>query len=297
MSMRRNADVVVGTILVGLAIVSVALTGCGQQASSTEATAATARLDKPAAPDPSAAKDAATSSEEVEKLTSTGNGMEAIRKASDAEKYLFAFFWKGDDDQSIAMRRVFDQTMAKETDRADSVAVDITDESQKEIVEEYGLDRAPMPIVLAVAPNGAITGGFPTSFEEKDLLNAFVSPGTAECIRPLQENKLVLLCLQNADTKSNEDATKGVRAFKEDERFAKATEVVVLDPSDSAEAKFLGDLGVSPETETAMTVLMAPPGAPIGMIEGPTTKESFVDMLAKAQACGPGGCGPGGCGP
>jgi len=273
---------------------AIAATGCGRQAQSTEENATPAVVVKTESSQTAAT---AATKEQVESLVATGNGMEAIRKASDAEKYLFAFFWKEDSDQSVAVRRVFDETVAKVADRADTVAVDIADESQKEIVEKYGLDRAPMPLVLAMAPNGAITGGFPNGFEEKDLMGAFVSPGTAQCVKPLQENKLVLLCLQNADTESNEDAMKGVRAFKEDERFAKATEVVVLDPSDSAEAKFLGDLGVSPETETAITVLMAPPGAPIGMIEGATTKESFVDMLAKAKACGPGGCGPGGCGP
>ncbi|MBL7039967.1 MAG: hypothetical protein ISR77_15120 [Pirellulaceae bacterium] len=273
---------------------AIAATGCGRQAQSTEENATPAVAVKTESSQTAAT---AATKEQVESLVATGNGMEAIRKAADAEKYLLAFFWKGDDDQSIAMRRVFDQTVAKVADRADSVAVNITDESQKEIVEKYGLERAPTPLVLAVAPNGAITGGFPTSFEEEDLMTAFVSPGTAKCIKPLQENKLVLLCLYNADTKSNEDAMKGIRDFKQDERYAEATEVVVLDPADSAEAKFLADLGVSAETETAITVLMAPPGAPIGMIEGPTTKESFVDMLAKAQACGPGGCGPGGCGP
>ncbi len=273
-----------------------AATGCGSQAQSTEASAAGVAAETES-PQPATTDEAAEPNEQVESPIATVNGMEAIRKAADGKRYLFAFFWKEDDDQSIAMRQVFDQAVAKEADRADSVAVNITDESQKEIVEEYGLERAPMPLVLTLAPNGAITGGFPTSFEEKDLLKAFVSPGTAECIKPLQENKLVLLCLQNADTESNEDAMKGVRAFKEDERFAEATEVVLLDPSDSAEAKFLADLDVSPKTETAVTVLMAPPGAPIGIIEGPTTKELFGDMLAKAQACGPGGCGPGGCGP
>jgi len=276
---------------------AIAATGCGRQAQSTEENATPAVVVKTESSQTAAGDETAATKAQVESLVATGNGMEAIRKAADAEKYLLAFFWKGDDDQSIAMRRVFDQTVAKVADRADSVAVNITDESQKEIVEKYGLERAPTPLVLAVAPNGAITGGFPTSFEEKDLMTAFVSPGTAECIRPLQQNKLVLLCVQNADTKSNEDAMKGVRDFKRDERFAEATKVVVLDPADSAEAKFLADLGVSAKTKKAITVVMAPPGAPIGMIEGATTKELFVDMLAKAQACGPGGCGPGGCGP
>ena len=53
------------------------------------------------------------------------------------------------------------------------------------------MSRAPMPLVLAIAPNGAITGGFPTRFEEEQLLGAFATPGTQKVIKSLQEGKLV----------------------------------------------------------------------------------------------------------
>ena len=72
--------------------------------------------------------------------------MEAIRQAAEAGKYLFAFFWKDDDENTAAMRRVFDSATTEFADRADSVAVKITEPAQKEVVEEFGLDRAPMPL-------------------------------------------------------------------------------------------------------------------------------------------------------
>jgi hypothetical protein len=153
-------------------------------------------------------------------------------------------------------------------------------------------------MVLAFAPNSAITGGFPNSFTASDLQTAFVSPGTAQCVKALQEGKLAMLCVQNGQTKSSEEAMQGVRDFKDSQEYPEFVQVVKLDPKDSEEAKFLGELQISPDTETAITVMMAPPGVPIGMVEGPTTKELFVDLLSKAQsACAGGQCGPGGCGP
>lgn len=228
-----------------------------------------------------------------------GLGMAAMEKAADAEKYLFALFRKADDSETSAMRAVLEDTMKEVAERADSVEVDVTSPSEKAIVDKFGLDRAPMPIVLAISPSGTITGGFPTEVDKQKLLDAFASAGTEKCMKRLQDGKLVFLCVQNGDTDSNDEALKGVNEFKADVRFASATEIVMLDPTDTAEAGFLEDLQIDPKTETAVTVFLAPPGMPVAMYEGATSKDEIVATLEKATsgACGPGGCGPAGCGP
>ncbi len=224
--------------------------------------------------------------------------MAAIKQAADAGKYLFMFFSKTDDEQTLAMRKVFDKAMEKVADRAQWIAVSTTDSSEKAIVAKFDLSRAPMPLVLAMAPNGAITGGFPTKFEEQQLLDAFATPGTERVMKPLQDGKLVFVCVQNDKTKANDAAMQGVRDFKTDTRFAGATEIVTLDPTDKKEASFLTDLQVSAETAEAVTVFVVPPGRAIGKFEGATNKDTLVELLSKANTgCGPGGCGPAGCGP
>jgi len=229
---------------------------------------------------------------------SSALGIAAIDQAAKDNKYLFLFFAKEESGETVAMRAVFESAIAEINDRANSVEIDIKNPSERPIVDKCGVDRAPMPLVLAMAPNGAITGGFPTKFEKKDLLEAFATPCTEKCMKHLQDGKLVFLCVHNTNTNSNEPAMQGVRDFKADERFAEAAEIVDLDPSDAAEADFLADLQISPETEQAVTVFLAPPGAPIGVFEGATNKDQLVDLLMKASsACGPGGCGPGGCAP
>ena len=274
-----------GAVLLACNLVAIALTGCG---SSTTASTASASSNK------ANARTGTSGS-----LAGTGKGMTAIRQAADAKKYLFLFFSKTDDDQTLAMRKVFDKAMERVADRAQWVAVSTTDSSEKDIVAKFDVSRAPLPLVLALAPNGAITGGFPTAFEEQQLVDAFATPATENVMKNLQDGKLVFVCVQNGKTKANDDALRGVRDFKADARFGSATEIVMLDPADSAESSFLKDLKIDPKTEEAMTVFLAPPGAAIAEYKGAKDKEELAATLQKASSspCSGGSCGPGGCSP
>jgi hypothetical protein len=168
------------------------------------------------------------------------------------------------------------------------------------LVTKFGIDRSPVPLVLAFAPNGAITKGLPVKFDEKQLFQAFVSPGTANCLKALQARKLVLLSVQSRSPDVREvSLQQGVADFASDPRYASATEIVVIDPADPAETSFLQDLQVDPRTATSVTVFMAPPGSVVGKFDGAVTKEQLVAKLQTAQSnpCAGGKCGPGGCGP
>jgi hypothetical protein len=210
-------------------------------------------------------------------------------------KYLFVFFWKENDKQSGTMYGVFQTAMNKWAESTDSIGIQITDPSEKPVVDKYGLSRAPMPMVLALAPNGAVTKGFPITFDENQLQQGFVSPCTATCLKCLQEQKLVLLCIQNEKTPFSQIAWSGVQEFKADARFAKATEIVVLNPDDRAETPLLRDLKVDPRTPQTVTVVLAPPGQPVASFVGAVTKDQIVAKI-QAGPCAGGQCGPGGCG-
>lgn len=239
----------------------------------------------------------AVSSAEAATATNTSNGLAAMDAAAKENKYLFLFFWKTDDESKRNMDQVFRGAMGKWADSANSVNVQITDAKEKPVVDKFDVSRAPMPMVLAVAPNGAITLGLAVNFSEAKLKQAFVSPGTAECMKALQEKKLVLLCVQNGKTKHNQEATQGVKDFKADKRFVKVSEVVTIDPTDSAEASFLEGLRVSPKTPEAVTILLAPPGRPVALFSGAVSKDQIVAKVtaSKSGPCAGGACGPGGC--
>src|SRR5262249_32211306 len=151
--------------------------------------------------------------------------------------------------------KIFDQAMQKLGDRARSTKILATDPAEKPVIDKFNLKRSPMPFVLAVAPNGAVTGGFMT-FTEKQLIDSIASKGAADCLKALQDRKLVLLCLQNDKTMHNEAALKGARDFKADPRFAQATEIVLINPADQNESKFLSQLSLDRPSSEARTVLI-----------------------------------------
>lgn len=226
-----------------------------------------------------------------------GTGVAAMEKAAKAKKYLFALFRNEENDQTAAMREVVKEAMKKLAARADSVEIDVTAASEKAIVDRFHLQYAPMPLLLAIAPNGVVTAGFTTTIEEQDLLEAFATPATEKCLKAFQDRKLAFLCIQNSKTKFSKEAMQGVREFARDERFAEDTEIIVIDPADAAEADLLKDLQIDPKTEEAITVFFMPPGKRIGEFRGATEVDELVATLVAAMsgcgcACGPGGCPP-----
>lgn len=221
-------------------------------------------------------------------------GQAAVAAAARDGKYLFVVFHKEEDAATRAVRQALDGALAKHGGRATSVTVRVTDPAEKPLVDQFGVSRSPMPLVLALAPNGAVTGGFPLKLTDKDVAGAFVSPGQAACLGAVQSRKLVLLCVLPAGGKAELPA--GVREFKADARYGPATEVVSLRANDPAEADFLKALRVSAATEAPVTALIAPPGRLLGTFPGAVTRQQLVERITSPQGCCPGGkCGPGGC--
>ena len=216
---------------------------------------------------------------------SVSQGQAAIDRAAAAQKYIFIFFYAGQDSHTSTMKGVFDTAMAKMTDRADATVIYVADPAEKPIVDKFGVRGAPMPLVLAIAPTGAATRAFPKQFEESQFQQAFVSPCTAKCMRAIQDRRSILLCVQNDKTQFNQEAMQGVEAFKADPQYARGIEIVMLNPADNAEQHFLTDLQVDPRTTAAVTVLVMPPGAPVARFAGAVTKEE-IDSQGQGGAIG-----------
>jgi hypothetical protein len=224
-------------------------------------------------------------------------GLVAMDRAAKANKYLFIFFYRQDDPQTRTLGESFNGAVNALAARTDSVAVRITDPSEAGIVTKFKVNQAPMPLVLVVAPNGAVTSSFPGNFTKEQLLGALGTPSSEKLLGALQQGKLVLLCLQNGKTRWNVEAMNGVRSFKGDQRYAAATEVLVLDPHAAVERPLLAKLGINAPVEDATTLLMAPPSSIIGTFKGATNKDQIITTLTSAISSCAGGCQPGQCCP
>ncbi|MFC1835245.1 hypothetical protein ACFL2Q_11000 [Thermodesulfobacteriota bacterium] len=224
-----------------------------------------------------------------------GKGLIALDRAARAQRYLFVFFYKNDDQQTRALGGVFNKATSRVADRADPVAVMTTNPAERGIVTKFGVDRAPMPLVLVLAPNGAITGSFNTSFTEDQLVGALVGPAEAKVLKSLQQGRLVLVCAQNDRTRFNVEAMRGVSEFKADQRYSGATDVVVVDPVRTDSRPFLTKLGARFPMNQAATFFLAPPGSLIGQFQGPINKNQLVATVTSAvSGCGT-SCKPGSC--
>ncbi len=217
--------------------------------------------------------------------------------AAKANRYVFIFFYKQDDPQTRAMGETFNSVVKTLAQRADSIVSRVTDPAEAPIVNKFRVNQAPMPLVLVLAPNGAVTSSFPGNFTKEQLLAAFGTPSSEKLLGALQQGKLVLVCLQNGKTRWNTEAMNGVRAFKADQRYSAATEVVMLDPIAAAERPLLTKLGINAAVDDATTLLVAPPGSIIGTFKGATDKNQIITTLTNAIASCAGGCQPGQCCP
>lgn len=230
----------------------------------------------------------------VEPIVSRGAGQAAVTAAARDGKYVFVLFHKEDDAATRSVRQTLEAALVKRSGQAAQVNVRVNDPAEKTLVDRYGVGRSPMPLVLAVAPNGAVTGAFAVKLSEQNVAAAFVSPGQAACMKAIQSRKLVLLCVLPAG--SSGTLPEGVRAFQADARYGPATEVVPLRAGDAAEAGFLKALKIDPATATPVTALLAPPGRLLGAFPGAVTKQQLVERVTSPQGCCPGGkCCPGGC--
>ncbi|MCU0872892.1 MAG: hypothetical protein MUE50_11190 [Pirellulaceae bacterium] len=223
----------------------------------------------------------------------------ALDRAAAASKFTFVFFWKEKNSQTDRAWSVLQAASGKMSDWAEVVAVQATDPAEKPLVDRFGTSRAPMPLVLAVAPCGAVTKAFTSVFDESQLQTAYVSPGTQLCLKALQDRKLVLLCVVDQAGPDGSGVPMAAQAFKADQRFGAASEIVLVSASDAGETGFLKELRVDTGVPKPFTVLLAPPGSVVGQFDSRATKDQMLAKLAAAQSnpCAGGVCGPGGCGP
>ena len=227
-------------------------------------------------------------------------GQAAIKKAADENKYLFLFVSENDNKETTAAKRAVEAATSKLGDKAQWASINRNSASEKALAEEFQLSRAPVPIVLALAPNGTITGAFfGEKLKDPKLEESIAGESEQQCLKALQDRKLVFLCAQNAATKSNDAAMQGVNDFKADSRFAEFTEIVKVDPAAATEQSFLAKLKLDPKMTEATTAFLAPPGALVSKVNGATSKDALVAALTAASSggCGPKGCAPSGCGP
>jgi len=274
-------------VAITLAVVLAAFVGCSNTRSRSTAKP---RAQAPHARKSAAGKPAGKPEASVPKVSLAET---AIRAAARKNRYVFVTFYRESDEASSKMRAVVKAAQRTYARRASFVSVDVDDPVHQDVVSRYGADRSPIPLTLAVAPNGAVTAGFPNEVKSTDFPRAFVSDGMADVVKAMQNQKLAVLCVQGPRARHNKETLAAARKLAAAPELAGATQLVRVNSADRREAKLLQQLKVNAGSPEAQIVVIAPPGKVAGKFSGPVPTETMVASVT--QACGPGGsCGPSG---
>lgn len=207
----------------------------------------------------------------------------ALSAAAQQQKFAFVMFWKQQDSATDAVYQSLQTHLAAHADRATTVAVQVTDPGNRDIVRQFNVSRAPMPLVLAVAPNSAVTSAYQSELTAQQVSAAIVTPAVANCLKGLQDGKTVLMLIHpQADA---QQAPQGTRQFLADPQFSKRTTFVRLVSTNPAEGEFLKKLGVTQQDANGCVVMMAPPGVLVGKFPLGVSGQELAKKLHAAGKC------------
>jgi hypothetical protein len=221
------------------------------------------------------------------------NAKSAIDEASAAERFLGIIFYETQDVSLTGLYSSFTTFNKSSAKKVSIYKAILSDTVNKAIAANYGIrSGGDLPMVLIFAPNGAITGGFPKAITADQLKQCVsVSDLMLKTIKPLQENKVALVALQNSITKLNAESWAGVKDFSNDTNYKKFVTAIKADPSADGSQEFLKQCQlISPLTEATVVILL-PPGRIGKVLSGKLTKADILKALGScATGCAPGAC-------
>jgi hypothetical protein len=198
-------------------------------------------------------------------------------------RFTFILFTKQPDAKSQQFAATLQAAAEKHADRARFTAIDVRDQANQQTVAYYGVARAPMPLGICVADNGAVTGVFMRLPNELAVERALVTTAMTEATKALQDKKIVVVHVKQ-DPEIGLPA--GAAAFVADPDFQARTAVIDVVLDDPAESRFVSDMEIKPQDVSgSVVVVMAPPAALVGKFAASASRDDIVAKLHAAGKC------------
>lgn len=173
------------------------------------------------------------------------------------------------------------------------VQMSMDDEKNADLVKEYRLSGAPMPVLLLLSNKGLMMGGMLEEQVTKEaIINAIPTPKYSDITFALSQGKPVFAVVSNGKFKSDKSARELCESAKKE--MADKAEVVVIDTEDTNESKLITMLNIKNKLEDTFIVAINGQGMMSGRFDVLPAK---VDLIAAANKVMQGGCAPGGCTP
>jgi hypothetical protein len=207
---------------------------------------------------------------------------ETLSAAAENDQFTFILFWKKNDEATHALGKSLDALAPQYSERAVATSIEVGGSFDQDVVKRFNVSRLPMPIIVAVAPNGAVTGYFHKTFTADNVEKALVTPTMTICMKSMQGGKIVLVCAQATESPA---IPKGARDFQADPSFKDRAVVVRLVTTDPAEARFLKELKIDARDTATQMAILAPPGVLVGKFAASATKDEMAAKLHAAGKC------------
>jgi len=207
----------------------------------------------------------------------------ALAQAQQAGQFTFLVFYKDNSPQTQKMLQVVQQGVAGHAQQATLATVSMATPAGQALAEKFQVSRAPMPMTVAVAPNGAVTGLFSRQVAKANIDAAIVPPVMMDCMKQLQDQKLVFVCLTTSEQAA---VPAGVRALQLDPTFKDRMALIGLNVLDTSEARLMQQLKVDvAQVQGPYAALIAPPGVLVGHFTATSTAQQIGAAIHKAGKC------------
>lgn len=213
--------------------------------------------------------------------SAVGPAQKAVDNASAQKQVCFVMFYRQKDAATDKMYNTLQDSLANRQD-AVVVPVIVSSKDDKEFVEVYDAARIPLPAVIALAPNGAICSAYPKQVTAQQIDKSFPSPVQAECLKALQDNQIVLLCVQPVGAKA---VPQAATEFSREPMYSKRTKIVTVTSENQDEVGFLQQLKVPGDGVRAYIAFMAPPGSVLGVFDDSVTFDQLAQKIAATGKC------------
>ncbi len=208
---------------------------------------------------------------------------QSLKAAGSAGKFTFIVFSKEDNAAARQMLGTVETGVAERHEQAVVVTARANDPAEQPLVQHFGIARAPMPLTVAVAPNGAITGVFAKTISDEHISAAIVTPTMMKCMKSLQNEQLVFVLVSASDKAA---VPNGVKSLQSDPQFKDRISFTSLRVDDPQEMRFISQMKIDPlRVEGPYAVLIAPPGVMVGHFDSASTPAQIAAAIHKSGQC------------
>ena len=171
------------------------------------------------------------------------------------------------------------------------------DASNAQLVKEYGLSSAPVPLILVISSKGFPTGGYLLADATAEKLAALIpSPKLEDVYAAIANSKTALVVFSRKTFSERPEVLKVCKDAVS--KLNNDAVIVEVDIDDTKEASFMNQLRIDKSVLSASLTLVINTQ---GQVAGTSTtipdaaKLALAAKTPVAAGCGP-GCGPAGCG-